>query len=135
MKVYVARSKAPYRLWYAADVRGRRYQFLDRSYDGLIAQIARELPDAQVELLHRNMSDKELWAAVDEAMWEGDIELLCELAPCRCCCWEHTFESCPARRWNGCRGSGSMTAADLESWVRHYADHHGMTRDQFFGGP
>lgn len=71
--------------------------------------------------------------ALDRAMWRGDIDALDELAHCRCCCWEHTFEWCPARVWGGCRGSGSMSHAELESWVRHYERFHGMTRAQFFG--
>jgi hypothetical protein len=64
-------------------------------------------------------------------MWAGDEELLWELAPCRCCCHEHTFEGCEARQWNGCRGQYTMTYADFESWARHYEKYHGMTRQQF----
>ncbi len=71
-------------------------------------------------------------AELDRAVWEGDVERLCELAPCRCCCAEHTFESCPARAWSGCRGNGVTPRADVESWFRHYEQHHGMTRDEFF---
>ena len=71
--------------------------------------------------------------ALIDAMWAGDVNALQELAPCRCCCYEHTFEDCPARAWEGCRGSGSLTRADIESWVRHYETHHGMNREQFFG--
>lgn len=70
---------------------------------------------------------------LERAIWEGDLDTLQELAPCRCCCAEHTFEHCPARAWFGCRGQGSMTSADVDSWARHYQQHHGMTRDQFFG--
>ena len=66
-------------------------------------------------------------------MWASDVELLDQLAPCRCCCWEHTSEDCEARLWNGCRGSGQPTRADTEAWARHYAEHHGMTRAEFFG--
>ncbi len=72
--------------------------------------------------------------ALEWAMWSGNVDALDELAGCRCCCWEHTFEWCPARVWNGCRGSGSMSRTELESWVRHYERFHGMTREQFYGG-
>lgn len=72
--------------------------------------------------------DRELKAA----LWAGDVDKLHELAPCACCCHEHTFEGCPARAWEGCRGQGSMTRAELESWVRFYEVERGMTRDQFF---
>lgn len=72
-------------------------------------------------------------ARLRQAIWEGDIDTLSEIAHCRCCCSEHTFERCPARAWGGCRGQGSMTRAEQESWVRHYELHHGMTRDQFLG--
>jgi hypothetical protein len=44
--------------------------------------------------------DKELLAA----MWRQDLETLYRLAPCRCCCEEHYFDDCAARRWNGCKG-------------------------------
>jgi hypothetical protein len=62
-------------------------------------------------------------------MWAGDVDLLDELAPCRCCCHEHTFESCEAREWGGCRGQGTMTRAEELSWAKHY----GMTLEEFFG--
>lgn len=70
---------------------------------------------------------------LENAMWDGDIDRVWELAGCHCCCGEHTFECCPARVWGGCRGQGSMTRADEEAWVAHYARFHGLTRDQFFG--
>ena len=69
---------------------------------------------------------------IAQAMWEGDTEKLHKLAPCRCCCDEHTFENCSARQWFGCRGQASMTQADEESWIRHYATSHGMSREQFY---
>lgn len=72
--------------------------------------------------------------ALEEAMWAGDHDTLWELAPCICCCSEHTFEHCPARQWDGCRGSGTMTRAEIDEWAEHYRKHHGLTRDQFFGG-
>lgn len=63
---------------------------------------------------------------LEEAMWAGDVDWLDEHYHCVCCCHEHTFEGCPARFWNGCRGSGSMTRADEKSWRRHYLDNHGI---------
>jgi len=68
---------------------------------------------------------------IEAAMWAGDQDVLNELAPCRCCCSEHTFENCPARQWGGCRGG--MTRSEEESWARHYETHHGMTFEQFYG--
>lgn len=68
------------------------------------------------------LSSKQL----EDAMWAGDADRLYELAPCRCCCDEHTFECCEARQWFGCRGQGSMTRADEESWQRHYQQAHGI---------
>lgn len=68
------------------------------------------------------------------AIWEGDTDALNELAACVCCCVEHTFTTgCPAYVWGGCRGQGADTPEDRESWVRHYARFHGMTRNEFFG--
>lgn len=64
------------------------------------------------------------------ALWEGDQDKLYELAPCHCCCHEHTFEHCPARIWDGCRGSGSLTFKDHEAWRAFY----GMTAAEFYGG-
>lgn len=75
-------------------------------------------------------------ATIQAAVWAGDQALLFRLAPCRCCCDEHTFESCLARAWHGCVGQFGddyPTQADVESWVRVYAAH-GMTRAEFFGG-
>lgn len=68
-----------------------------------------------------------------DAIWAGDVDRLQEIARCICCCDEHTFEHCPARAWYGCRGQNSMTRDDQESWIRHYEQNHGMTRDEFFG--
>jgi len=42
---------------------------------------------------------------IADAMWAKDLDALEELAPCKCCCNEHTFRDCPARAWHGCRGS------------------------------
>lgn len=70
---------------------------------------------------------------LEAAVWAGDYDKLQELAPCRCCCHEHTFGSgCPAYAWGGCRGQATVTREELESWADHYARFHGMTREQFF---
>ena len=71
-------------------------------------------------------------SVISNAMWAGDIDLLNQLAPCRCCCADHTFEDCPARSWFACRGQNNSPFADRESWFRHYEKFHGMTREQFF---
>jgi hypothetical protein len=70
-----------------------------------------------------------------EAMYAGDVEKLDELAPCNCCCAEHTFLNCPARIWGGCRGGalGDDPDAEEASWLRHYQTHHGLTEDEFYG--
>lgn len=69
---------------------------------------------------------------IENAMWAGDVERLHEIARCVCCCAEHTFESCPARQWYGCRGQ-TFHYEDRESWFRHYERFHGFTREQFDG--
>jgi hypothetical protein len=76
---------------------------------------------------------------IDAAVWAGDQAILFELAPCRCCCEEHSFRSCPATVWHGCRGqfgdSNYPEQSDVESWVRVYAAApHWMERREFFGG-
>lgn len=40
---------------------------------------------------------------IAQAMWTGDTETLNEIAHCICCCYEHTWTTCPARFWNACR--------------------------------
>jgi hypothetical protein len=70
--------------------------------------------------------------ALEAAMWDGDASLCSDLAPCKCCCSEHTFESCPARLWHGCRGQDAMTVAEEVAWQRHYEERHGMTEDDFW---
>lgn len=70
---------------------------------------------------------------LDEAIWAGDVDWLSEHAPCVCCCGEHTFEGCPAREWGGCRGQGSMTRAEQESWQRFYEETRGMSWEDFYG--
>lgn len=69
---------------------------------------------------------------MQRAIWEGDTNTLNERAGCVCCCHEHTFESCPARAWEGCRGSGAPTRDD-EAWAKHYEKFHGMSRNKFYG--
>jgi hypothetical protein len=66
--------------------------------------------------------------SIENAMWAGDLDKLHELAACICCCHEHTFEHCPARVWDGCRGSGTLTFTDTEEWRAFY----GMTETQFY---
>lgn len=76
---------------------------------------------------------REAEALLQELMWDGNTDKLFEIAGCDCCCGEHTFESCPARLWYACRGQESTPIADREAWVKHYQQHHGMTREEFFG--
>jgi len=66
-------------------------------------------------------------------MYAGDMDRLWELAPCNCCCDEHTFAGCPARLWGGCRGGQGDPEADEASWLRHYQEHHGLTEEEFYG--
>ena len=65
-------------------------------------------------------------------MWDSDVEQLYGLAGCICCCAEHTFESCPARLWDGCRSGGATPQTDREEWAEHYRRFHGMSREEFF---
>jgi hypothetical protein len=71
------------------------------------------------------MANLPVWMV--DAIWAGDLDTLEERAGCICCCAEHTFEHCPARLWEGCRGQGALTRADIDEWARHY----GMTREEF----
>lgn len=68
---------------------------------------------------------------LDKALWEGDVDKLDELAPCGCCCSEHTSSGCRARLWGACRGQNSITWADIEGWAKHY----GMTVEDFLNPP
>ena len=70
-------------------------------------------------------------AEVKEAMWAGDTDRLQELAPCQCCCSEHTCrEACRAWVWGGCRGYGTKDPhTEAVAWAKHY----GMTLDEFYG--
>jgi hypothetical protein len=78
-----------------------------------------------------NMFDREL----EEAMWAGDVDKLYELAPCSCCCHEHTHAWCRARLWGGCRSGLAYgdTGDDAQAWLEHYKRFHGMTEEQFYG--
>jgi hypothetical protein len=73
-------------------------------------------------------------AALERAIWEGDVDWLSEHYPCECCCAEHTYgDGCPAYVWGGCRGQGAMSRRDHEAWAMHYEKFHGLTRDEFYG--
>jgi hypothetical protein len=78
------------------------------------------------------VTDQIMKSALQEAMWAGDVDRLNELAPCRCCCAEHTFSNCEAREWGGCRGQGSE-AFDDRAWQQFYEQAHGMSADVFYG--
>lgn len=71
----------------------------------------------------------ELPPEVQRAVWAGDHDELDRILGCICCCDEHTFDGCPARLWEGCRGSGTLSYADIRDWARHY----GMTLSEFYG--
>lgn len=71
--------------------------------------------------------DEELrnrFSTVEEAMWAGDQARCYELAPCRCCCDEHTFFNCEARTWGGCLGQGvdedGMDEDGVGGWRRAF---------------
>ncbi len=87
----------------------------------------------------RGIYDTEAQAAdaarrFEGAVWAGDTDTLNDLAPCGCCCYEHTRAGCLARLWDGCRGgSGPDPIEEAASWARHYAAHHGMSTDEFYG--
>jgi len=66
------------------------------------------------------------------AMWAGDVDRLDELAPCQCCCHDHTSRGCPARIWGGCRGQGSEEQ-DPAEWAAFYARERGMSPETFYG--
>ena len=79
--------------------------------------------------------DEELLKQIHQAMWDNDEDKLKELAPCGCCCSDHTFMCCPARHWGGCGGGGlgeksiDMIGDDYQKW---YEQTRGMTMDDFF---
>ena len=68
---------------------------------------------------------------IEQAMWDNDTDRLDELAPCICCCSDHTFSSCLARIRNGCRGSNSDRDIH-ESYAKWYFEIRGMENDEFF---
>tara|TARA_Y100000815_G_C13254983_1_gene466989 strand:- start:365 stop:643 length:279 start_codon:yes stop_codon:yes gene_type:complete len=72
---------------------------------------------------------------IEKAIWEGDEETLHALAPCECCCGEHTYLRCPARLYQACRSGLNYeeTTPNEDSWLKHYTQHHGMTVEQFYG--
>jgi hypothetical protein len=69
---------------------------------------------------------------LQDALWAGDVDRLRQLAPCKCCCSDHTYRGCPARQWGGCRGQGSEEQ-DHRSWFQHYQKFHGMSQSEFYG--
>lgn len=75
----------------------------------------------------------DLQKEIEDAMWAGDIDKLHRIAGCYCCCSEHTFESCPARAWDGCRGGQSSPRAERIAWQKHYEQFHGMSYETFYG--
>ena len=83
------------------------------------------------------MTDDVWNKAIEIAMWAQDLDGLHELAPCRCCCGEHTFSDCEARVWNGCRSGlapGEQDCyGDERDWQKHYETHHGMPEAEFYG--
>jgi hypothetical protein len=89
--------------------------------------------DAASSAARPEVSDRE----VATAMWRGDEDWLRRYLRCQCCCHEHSYDGCPARRWHGCLGQGSerLTRVDVEAWFAHYARRRGMTRAEFFPEP
>lgn len=72
---------------------------------------------------------------IEAAMWAEDSERLWELAPCVCCCREHTFPNCTARLWNGCYSGlafGESQFEDDRAWFAHYQKFHGMSEATFY---
>jgi hypothetical protein len=70
---------------------------------------------------------------LEDAMWAEDADALNELAPCRCCCRQHTFYDCPARDWNGCRGGTESPRETEQAWQEFYEKVHGMSSNVFYG--
>lgn len=66
-----------------------------------------------------------------DAMWAGDIDTLEEIG-CKCCCYEHTGPSCPARAWYGCRGNSDSPYELAGAWEEFYATYHGMSYIEFY---
>lgn len=53
---------------------------------------------ADLAAYHR-VDPRDMRLALERALWAGDTDTLDELAHCRCCCHEHTFEDCLAPLW------------------------------------
>ena len=52
---------------------------------------------------------------------------------CKCCCAEHTFADCPARKDYTCRGAYEPDHLQEErSWLRFYMEERGWTEDEFY---
>ena len=87
-----------------------------------------------------DVTDTELLRRIDAAVWAGDERTLYELAPCHCCCHEHTFEDCVARALGrrprlGCGGGHPRPPPrGRVVGLGYYGQAHGMTRAEFFGG-
>lgn len=65
---------------------------------------------------------------------EQDDRRMAWFFSCDCCCAEHTFASCLARVWNGCRSGlpyGADQYEDYESWKDHYVRFHDMKPEDF----
>lgn len=89
--------------------------------------------EREFEAYHREVTALSL-QSLQEAMWSGNVDRLHELAPCDCCCDEHTSVHCPAREWNGCK-SGLAPGEDEDDrswWVAYYEQTRGMTATEFF---
>ncbi len=82
---------------------------------------------------HQTLSPKRA-EVVLRAMWAGDTDTLWDIAPCRCCCADHTYCDCQARLWGGCRGGLPFGEErdDEHSWLKFYAQSRGMTQEQFY---
>lgn len=66
----------------------------------------------------------------DAALWAGDLDAL---PSCECCCADHTWPTCRARLWNGCRSGleyGEAGDHDYET-RKAWAEHYGMTLEEF----
>lgn len=79
-----------------------------------------------------NNNASQMTSEIERAMWEGNINRLSELAPCRCCCAEHYRRNCPAEVWEGCRGDRRFRI-DHDAWAKFYKQARGMSREVFYG--
>ncbi len=79
--------------------------------------------------------DSELKTKVKQLMWAGGVDELREIAPCSCCCADHTNAYCPARLWEGCRSGlpyGEDEHSEAQKWADHYAKYHDMNKESFY---